>query len=89
MMGSTQAEIDALVKEFGKDSERYVKCEMPQHKVVIEKPFAVGLSAVTVAEYMAGVKDGARASLRNGWRIGAATISRPAQTAITRNWATR
>jgi formylglycine-generating enzyme required for sulfatase activity len=58
LMGSTQAEVDALVKEFGKDHEKFYQQEMPQHRMTIGSPFAVGQFSITVSEYMACVKDG-------------------------------
>ncbi len=57
-MGSTPAEVDALVKEYGKDWEQYFKWETPQHRVSIGEPFAVGEFSITVGEYRACVKAG-------------------------------
>jgi formylglycine-generating enzyme required for sulfatase activity len=57
-MGSTQAEVDALVREYGKDIEQYFTRELPQHEVTIGATFAVGRFAVTFAEWDACVADG-------------------------------
>ncbi len=56
MMGSTQADVDALVKEFGKDNEKYFKWETPQHRVTIAQPFAVGQFSVTRGQFAKFVK---------------------------------
>lgn len=59
MMGSTQAEVDALVQEVGKDTAQdfeHFKREMPQHRVTIAKPFAVGRFAITRGQFAAFVK---------------------------------
>ena len=58
-MGSAGAEIAALVKEFGKDTAQYFNSETPQHEVTIPKAFAVGRCAISVGQYVAGVKAGA------------------------------
>ena len=50
MMGTAQAEIDALCKEYPAVAERSRR-EGPQHKVTIAKPFAVGRFAVTRGEF--------------------------------------
>jgi formylglycine-generating enzyme required for sulfatase activity len=55
MMGSSPAEIDALVKEFRSENFR---SEGPQHRVTIAKPFTVGRFEVTFAEWDACVADG-------------------------------
>jgi formylglycine-generating enzyme required for sulfatase activity len=57
MMGTAAAEIEALCKEY-KGWANSIKREGPQRRVAIAEPFAVGRFAVTVGEYMAGVKDG-------------------------------
>lgn len=53
-MGSTQSEIDALVKESNSD---WYRKEGPQHKVIISKPFAIGVCPVTFAEWDAAQAD--------------------------------
>ncbi len=55
-MGTAQAEIDKLCKEY-KDWAEYIKREAPQHKVTIAKPFAVGRFAVTRGEFSAFVNE--------------------------------
>jgi formylglycine-generating enzyme required for sulfatase activity len=57
VMGSAKAEVDALVKEFGTQLEPDLKSEVPQHNVVIEKPFAVGRFPIKRDEFEAFVKD--------------------------------
>jgi formylglycine-generating enzyme required for sulfatase activity len=57
-MGSSEAEFEALVNEYGKDWEQYFKREVPQHRVTIPKPFAVSKFSVTFAEWDACVADG-------------------------------
>ncbi|MFM9847387.1 MAG: SUMF1/EgtB/PvdO family nonheme iron enzyme [Hyphomicrobiaceae bacterium] len=53
-MGSSEAEIAALTKEFPAAAE-YFKWEGPQRKVVIPQPFAVGRFAITRGEFAAFV----------------------------------
>ncbi len=70
MMGTPQAEIDALTKRYGVD---WFKFEAPQHKVTIPKQFAVGRFAVTFDEWDACVADGGcngYKPLDNGWGRG-------------------
>ena len=55
-MGTAQAEIDKLCKEY-KDWAECFKREGPQHKVTIAKPFAVGRFAVTRGEFSAFVNE--------------------------------
>ena len=62
--------------------------ERPRHKVKIPAPFSIGRYAVTLDEYMAGVKAGG-CKPPNGWKRVASTTSRPARTIITKSWATR
>ena len=52
LMGTTQAEIDALCKEYTDDAE-YFRREVSQHEVTISKPFAVGRFSVTRGEFAA------------------------------------
>ena len=56
MMGTAQAEIDALCKEYPDFAEDFRR-EGPQHKVTIAKPFAVGRFPVTRGEFAAFVKE--------------------------------
>ena len=56
MMGTAQAEIDRLCKEYP-DGAAYFKREAPQHKVTIAKPFAVGRYALTFGEFSAFVDE--------------------------------
>ena len=56
LMGTAQAEIDKLCKEY-KDWAEFFKGEAPQHKVTIAKPFAVGRFAVTRGEFAAFVSE--------------------------------
>ncbi len=58
LRGSTDADVAALVKEHGKDTEQYWKRETPQRRVTIAKPFAVGRFSVTFAEWEACVAGG-------------------------------
>lgn len=53
MMGSTPAEIDAALKLVGEDEhwQNCIKSEAPQHKVIITKPFYLGIHEVTQAQY--------------------------------------
>ncbi len=55
-MGTAQAEIDKLCKEY-KDVGEWFKWEGPHHKVTIAKPFAVGRFAVTRGEFEAFVNE--------------------------------
>ena len=57
-MGSSDTEIAALVKEYGKHYEQSAKLESPQHRVTISKPFAVGKYDVTFDEWDACVSGG-------------------------------
>ena len=54
-MGSTQAEIDELVRQYPNDG---YKNEGPEHRITIPKPFAVGKFAVTFSEWDACVAAG-------------------------------
>ncbi len=65
MMGTAQAEIDALCKEYPGAAE-WFRREGPQHKVTIAKPFAVGRFAVTRGEFAAFVKESGHAVLEGG-----------------------
>ena len=58
MMGSTPSEIAALTQEFP-DKAFLWKGEGPQHEVTIAKPFAVGKTEVTFAEWDTCVVAGA------------------------------
>ena len=73
-MGSSDAEIAALAREYGKDNEQYFKWESPQHKETIGKPFAVGKFDVTFDEWEACVSGGGCAGNRSpsdsGWGKG-------------------
>jgi formylglycine-generating enzyme required for sulfatase activity len=55
MMGSTQEEIDGLVKQY---PQPLFKNEGPQHQVTFKNAFAAGKYAVTFAEWDACVADG-------------------------------
>lgn len=52
-MGSTAAEIEAALAEVGNDSDwrEYIQSESPRHKVILTKPFYLGVHEVTQAEY--------------------------------------
>jgi formylglycine-generating enzyme required for sulfatase activity len=55
-MGSAQEEIDRLLKEAKEGNRREwyiagIPCESPQHRVVITRPFYLGMYEVTQAEY--------------------------------------
>ena len=54
-MGSTSSEIAAVKKEF---NSNWYDNEGPQHRVTIQRPFAVGRFAVTFAEWDACLADG-------------------------------
>ena len=56
MMGTAQAEIDALCKECTAAAESFRR-EGPQHKVTIAKPFAVGRFPVTRGEFAVFVRE--------------------------------
>jgi formylglycine-generating enzyme required for sulfatase activity len=56
MIGTAQAEIDALCKEC-KDPPEWFKREAPQHEAAIAKPFAVGRYAVTRGEFAVFVRE--------------------------------
>ncbi len=56
MMGTAQAEIEALCKEY-LDYAKDIRREGPQHKVTIATPFAVGRFPVTRSEFAAFVKE--------------------------------
>jgi formylglycine-generating enzyme required for sulfatase activity len=56
MMGTGQAEIDALCQEY-KDWAQFFKREAPQHKVSIGKPFAVGRLTIKRGEFAAFVSE--------------------------------
>jgi formylglycine-generating enzyme required for sulfatase activity len=59
MMGSSEAEIEALVKTTdGTYSRNLYRSEGPQHRVTIARPFAVGKFEVTFAEWDACVAEG-------------------------------
>ena len=55
-MGTAQAEIDKLCKEYP-DGAEFFKYEGPQRKVTIAKPFAVGRFAVKRGEFAVFVKE--------------------------------
>ncbi len=55
-MGSTDAEIARLTKEY-KDGAEVFKREAPRHKVTVRQPFAIGRYAVTFDEWEAAQKD--------------------------------
>jgi formylglycine-generating enzyme required for sulfatase activity len=56
MMGTADAEITALCKEYRGDA-KYFRAEGPQHKVIIAKPFAIGRFPVTRGEFAVFVKE--------------------------------
>jgi len=56
LMGSADSEIAALTEAHGR-YHSFIN-EAPQHEVSFARPFAIGRFAVTVAEYLAGVKAG-------------------------------
>lgn len=56
MMGTAQAEIEALIKE-DRSWARLFLLEAPRHEVTIAKPFAIGRYAVTLGEFGAFVKE--------------------------------
>ncbi len=54
-MGSTQAEIDATLKEENPNDKHWqacIKSEGPQHKVILTRPIYLGVNEVTQAEYL-------------------------------------
>ncbi len=52
-MGSTEAEIEAALKEVGEDKHwrECIRSEAPQHKVLLTQPIYLGVNEVTQAEY--------------------------------------
>ncbi|MCX7423815.1 MAG: SUMF1/EgtB/PvdO family nonheme iron enzyme, partial [Planctomycetia bacterium] len=52
-MGSTAAEIEAALKDFGDDKrwEEYIKSAAPQHNVILTQPIYLSANEVTQAEY--------------------------------------
>ena len=84
-MGSSPAEIDALVKES--KTEHY-RSEGPQRRVTIARPFAVGRFEVTFAEWDACVAEGGCRHKPGdiGWGRGKQPVSRVSWDDITREY---
>lgn len=55
LMGSSDAEIAALIKEYPTTNASWFRAEAPEREVTIGQPFAVGLSHVTRGEFRAFV----------------------------------
>jgi formylglycine-generating enzyme required for sulfatase activity len=80
-MGTTPDEIADLTKEFPDEASRW-KTEGPQHRVSIQRPFAVGRLAVTFAEWDACVADGGC----NGYKPNDEGWGRDKRPAINVSW---
>lgn len=53
MMGSTQEDVNALLKEAGEDQlwQAHLRSETPQHKVILTQPYYLGVHEVTQQAY--------------------------------------
>lgn len=84
LMGTTDAQVQKLIQEFGKDYEQYLRREQPQHPVYLDA-FYISRYPVTNAEYKMFV-DATSSKIPDYWKDGEIPAGRAKYPVVNVNW---